>query len=310
MKPTPITSLDKIPIAIVPSAKQAAPFRPRGSFKLPIVLDVTATSVLVWSKEHALNLSYRWFEDSGGCIDREGRRTALPVDRLGPGERIEVDLAGSTPDEPGVYQLTVSLVLEGVEWACDVGPSGWMQITVPVTLGPAWPSELKASVGGRTLRGALVATELARTLAARGGLDNAADRQAAVGPRPPTQRSRTIVPLQSRASHSKWKIRLRRALGIDDLHDQLDALLAMASRQEGHAVDLEAEIHALKDELRREPEASTVHPPSFEQQMNDASGRLKNLTQRQKATSSERSTGVPHSTKPSARAAANTKAPR
>jgi hypothetical protein len=285
MKPTPLTSLAKIPISIVSSNKLVAPFRPRAGFKLPIVVQMTGPGTVQWSKENALNLSYRWFDDKGGCVDREGRRTALSVDHLVSGDRVEVDVAGSTPDEPGVFQLTVSLVLEGVEWACDVTQSGWMEKTVPVTMGPAWPTELRSSAGGRALRGALVAAEIARTVVAERESE-AAGRERAAEDDDGRRALVKAVPLRAVSVTAKMKSRLRRAIGIDEIHDQLETLLSSAHRQERNAAALEAEVQALKDQLEREPANPALAIPSFEQQMIDASGRLKKLSQRTGAAQS------------------------
>jgi hypothetical protein len=283
MKPTPLTSLAKIPISILPLDKPVAPFRPRGGFKMPVVVQMTGPGTIQWSKENALNLSYRWFDEQGGCVDREGRRTALPVDHLVSGDRVEVDVAGSTPDEPGVFKLTVSLVLEGVEWACDVGQSGWMEKSVSVTLGPAWPTELRTSVGGRALRGALVAAEIARTVIAEREVQATGRKRAVEG-----DEGRRLVEAQSSRGTSvsaKMKSRLRRAIGIDQIQDQLETLVSSAHRQERHVAALEAEVQALKDQLEREPADAAKDIPSFEQQMIDASGRLKKLSQRTGAAS-------------------------
>jgi hypothetical protein len=78
-----------------------------------------------------LNLSYRWEDEAGALVVREGRRTALPRP-LGPDEVGELALSVEAPGQPGPHRLRVTLVQEHVAWLDDgpspVSDSAWVTV--------------------------------------------------------------------------------------------------------------------------------------------------------------------------------------
>ena len=223
-----LTSLVDVPIAVIMSNKDTLAFRPGSRFVLPVVLINKGESPLGWSQQNPLNLSYRWLAEDGEMLERDGRRTAIPVTQLPPGSRIELEMEGASPDSEGCYQLQLSLVLEGVHWACDIGSAGWVQRVTNVTPAPAWPTNLKGSPSGRALRGAMVAAELARHLEKRTLAVKVAETD-------------SVIAVET------W---LRALLGLRGLEQQLVDVIALASSQEQRGRELENQIVSLKEELQ------------------------------------------------------------
>lgn len=162
-----LTSLVDLPINLSKKNDGAKSFRPNGRFMLPVLLISYADAALTWTPVNPLILSYRWFDKRANCLVPDGIRTSLPVARLEPGVEVEVDLVGSAPSEEGHYTLKVSLVLEGVHWACDVGSEAWCAVYVELTPPIPWPVELTTSRGAKALRGAIAAAEMSRRVKGR-----------------------------------------------------------------------------------------------------------------------------------------------
>ena len=240
-----LTSLIDVPISIVVSNKDTLPFRPGNQFELPVVLINKGETPLGWSQQNPLNLSYRWLSEDGELLERDGRRTTIPVTPLVPSKRVEVEMAGISPEDAGSYQLQLSLVLEGVHWACDVASSGWIQRVTNVTPAPAWPADLKVSRGGRALRGAMVAADLARQLE---------KRTFAVKEAPTESETTTASDLSSvqepKSFFHPMRNWLRALLGVRGLEQQLVDVIALASSQEQRARELENQISTFKEELQ------------------------------------------------------------
>lgn len=245
MKLLTLTSLIEDPIALIVSNKDTLPFRPGCRFELPVVLINKGERPLSWSRLNPLDLSYRWLTEDGEILERDGRRTAIPVTSLPPGSRVEIEMEGTSPDGEGCYQLQLSLVLEGVHWACDVGPDGWVQRLTNVTPAPAWPTDLKDSRGGRALRGAMVAAELARYLEKQTFAVRAAPTES--GTATASESSLTDEPKSLFDPMRDW---LRALLGVRGLEQQLVDVIALASSQEQRGRELESQILTLKEELQ------------------------------------------------------------
>jgi hypothetical protein len=160
-----LKSLTDVPLSLDRPSKEGLAFRSGDHFSLRVVLANGGHQPIVWSDRHPLNLSYRWRDQKGALALGEGGRSPVPGGSIAASARIEAKVAGYAPSEPGRYKLQLSLVLEGVHWACDVEAPGWVGVDVEITAPPAWPANLRNSAGGRALRGALLAGELARQLA-------------------------------------------------------------------------------------------------------------------------------------------------
>lgn len=247
MRSQALTNLTDVPISVIVSNKDTLPIRPGGRFELPVVLINQSESSIDWSEATPLNMSYRWLSEDGEMIERDGRRTTIPVTSIPPGSRVEIDIVGVSPEHEGCYELQLSLVLEGVHWACDVGSTGWVQRVTNVTPAPAWPAALKHSRGGRALRGAMVAAELARHLERTTFAEKAAPtnvvKAETVDPNSSLIGERTSFLSPAR----NW---LRALLGVRGLEQQLDSVIAMANSQEQRARELEGQILTFKEELQ------------------------------------------------------------
>jgi FkbM family methyltransferase len=268
-----LASLADAPIDIIASNGNALTLRPGGGFKLPVVLANNGGRPFSWSHQNPLHLSYRWLDQDGEFVERDGLRTILPVAPLAPGSRVEVEMVGASPEREGRYLLQLSLVLEGVHWACDVASAGWLQIIAQVASAPAWPAELRASRGARALRGAMAAAELARHLEGRSFAVVPAPTNALAGaelngtaaPAPSSTALRKRQPVFRRLR--SW---LRGALGVRGLELQLQEVLAQTSRHEQHVRDLEIHMLSLREASRIELEAANDRAHRLSEQISEA----------------------------------------
>jgi phosphoglycerol transferase MdoB-like AlkP superfamily enzyme len=87
-----------------------------------------------WSAEGGFALSYHWFDEGGGVVVRDGRRTPL-VEPVGPGENLVLSAELLTPERPGTYLLQWDVVHEGVLWVTEVDPTPPQ--LVPITVAPS-----------------------------------------------------------------------------------------------------------------------------------------------------------------------------
>ena len=73
-----------------------------------------------------VNLSYRWFDESGRLV-LEGNRAALP-EPMQPGDVAEVSLTITTPKTAGHYRLAIGPLQEEVTWFVGSGDR-WLDVT-------------------------------------------------------------------------------------------------------------------------------------------------------------------------------------
>ena len=83
---------------------------------------------LVSAPPHPVHLSYHWVADA---TSEEGERTRLPRS-IAPGTSADCYLGLRVPATPGVYELRVTLVQEGVAWFDDLDPANAWGTTVVV----------------------------------------------------------------------------------------------------------------------------------------------------------------------------------
>lgn len=277
-----LSTLVNVPLIVTFSNRESLPVRPGSWFELPIVLTIKGENSLDWTPQNSLKLSYRWLDQDGNMVEREGRRTEIPSGFLAPGARLELDLGGVSPEEAGLYELQVSLVLEGVHWACDLGDAGWVQRFVQVSTAPAWPDKLGQSRGGRALRGALVAREIAWLLHKRPLVMS--------GEVTDIENKTLTASLDSRAIKPPTFVRrlgnrFRALLGISGLERQLDDVLTLANQQDEHAQDLEKQLALLREELLAGLNRSQIDPPQVLEDVSDARKKLSaKLLSRKKPT--------------------------
>jgi hypothetical protein len=258
-------SLADVAIEVDATNREAAPIRPGSRFSYSIRIINIGNRFLEWSEPHPLTLSYRWLSEEGEVLERDGRRTFLPVSRLVPGERHELELLGETPDVAGICQLQVSLVLEGVHWACDVSPSGWSTVSLRLSPAPAWPDALRNSVGGRAMRGALVASELERVLN-RHSFFTSEPAPSSVE-QPELLTSSQTSPDIARNGRGAWRRKfgdwIRQALGVKSIQHQIEDVLSATDRQERVVRDLENQILLLREDLGLQSDLSNKDSPEL-----------------------------------------------
>jgi uncharacterized protein DUF4915 len=83
---------------------------------------------LVSAPPHPVHISYRWIAGTTAC---EGERTRLP-ESIAPSTSAECFLGLRTPATPGVYELRVTLVQEGIAWFDDLDARNVWGTTVVV----------------------------------------------------------------------------------------------------------------------------------------------------------------------------------
>lgn len=263
MQSVRLNTLVDVQVVIDATNREATPIRPGSHFSFPIRLTNVGDRSLEWSDPHPLNVSYRWLSEEGEVLERDGRRTVMPVERLLPGERHELQVRGEAPSNAGLYHLQVSLVLEGVHWACDVSPTGWSTVALQLVPAPVWPEALLTSVGGRAIRGALIASEFERLLDRHsfslkllvgvGADDLHRSRGSVLGSDQPTRK-----PWRGRIS--EW---FRDALGMAALQRQVDEVLEIVLRQEHIGRELESQILSLREDLAAKTDPLKKRAPDF-----------------------------------------------
>ena len=275
MKSVARTSLVDVPIVLSFSNKGSPAVRPGSRFEIPIVLANVGDAPLNWKSGGAPSLAYRWIGQGGEVVERDGLRTPFPSGLVEAGSRVELDLGGISPETPGNYELQVSLVLEGLHWACDVGSVGWTQRAVNVSPAPPWPTHLKGSRGARALRGAMVASKLERLLEQRSfAMQHEASNEKG-------ENEATGRPVQSNSDSRanvvvKFRTWLRDALGVTGLQTQLGEVVALASRQEEQALELEKQFLLLRGELRVDQESAVARAPNFLEDLANAREKIAN----------------------------------
>jgi len=211
---------------------------PGSEIKIRVTVANSSGKTIHWSADHPLHLAYRCLKADGEVIEPDGRRTVLPGPLL-PHSSADVQLVAVAPEHTGDYELVVSLVLEGVQWGCDVAPDTSSRLAVTVVPPATWPAELEQSTGGKALRGAIAAAKLQREL------------QGAAGPHPPAHSEsdassgaaitpittgfnapESAEPKRRKLLRVRFRNWLRRVLGVTDVQ----GIVEEASRQLGGEV--------------------------------------------------------------------------
>jgi hypothetical protein len=79
-----------------------------------------------------VRMSYHWWSTRRSLVEWDGRRSDLPVPRLGPGESVELTALVEAPRQPGDYLLQLVPLQEGCAWLDE---SGFTPAEYPVTVG-------------------------------------------------------------------------------------------------------------------------------------------------------------------------------
>jgi hypothetical protein len=91
------------------------------AFVVSVMLTNTGTETWKTTAPGQVNLSYHWYDASGGTVIWDGARTPIGAD-VAPTQQRMVQLAVTAPSTPGAYLLRVSLVQEGVGWLAPSNP--------------------------------------------------------------------------------------------------------------------------------------------------------------------------------------------
>jgi hypothetical protein len=92
------------------------PMRTGASSTIGVEISNRSEQAWVGNPFHPIYLSYHWLESSGNVSVYEGSRTALPQRGVGPGRSVETEAHIRAPQAPGVYQLVLTIVQEGIAW--------------------------------------------------------------------------------------------------------------------------------------------------------------------------------------------------
>lgn len=101
---------------------------------LSLIVPVHNTSAYWFSSDsqyYPVHLSYRWYDAAGARLDVAANRAPFQP-ALAPGASQDVPLAVVTPDQPGEYQLALTLLQENYAWFDDLDPA--LQLRLPATI--------------------------------------------------------------------------------------------------------------------------------------------------------------------------------
>jgi hypothetical protein len=98
-------------------------------FEVPVRIENPGPEIWVSAGSAPINVSYEWFRN-GKRLSIEGERTTLPKP-VGPRTLADVIVRVVAPDEPGKYELRITLVQEGVTWFTTKGAN---YLAIPVLI--------------------------------------------------------------------------------------------------------------------------------------------------------------------------------
>lgn len=97
-----------------------------------ISVNVSNIGTTVWIPgiESEITLSYRIYDSDNNTMLKEGEHIRLPH-AVKPGEAINLSLTVQAPEEPGLYNMIIDMVHEGVAWFGEQGSKpGSIKLTV------------------------------------------------------------------------------------------------------------------------------------------------------------------------------------
>ena len=98
-------------------------------FDVPVRIENPGTEIWASAGSAPINVSYEWFRN-GKRLSIEGERTSLPKP-VGPKTFADVILRVVGLDEPGKYELRITLVQESVAWFTTKGAN---YLAIPVLI--------------------------------------------------------------------------------------------------------------------------------------------------------------------------------
>ena len=116
---------------------QAAPPATAGAgtaLQLPVTITNAGTDSWNAAGPNPVNLSYHWSDLTGRAVIWDGARTPIGSDIPAGGAR-QLTAAITVPDQPGLYQLQLALVKEGVAW---LNPSAAFPLQATPAFNETW----------------------------------------------------------------------------------------------------------------------------------------------------------------------------
>lgn len=223
--------------------------QPDATFQLSVSVMNEGPTALSWTGEHPLRIAYRWLDENGDDVERDGERTPVAMPLLS-NSNSTFEVRGRTPISSGRFLLLVSLILEGVHWACDVSANGWIRVSTEVAATSDWPAMLEKSPGGKALRGALAAKSLQRRLIEHSFNASFGDPAPRRDEERRTPISRKVqlpgVATQRRTLGRRVRAWLRHLLGIPEMREAIEALLTRSSDQQQQLAQMGAQLAELQ----------------------------------------------------------------
>ncbi len=131
-QPTPAdVRIDPAQVSLAAEDNAARVFSPRAEFAIQLKLEYRGPETLSSRLPNPVYAAYHWRNAAGEFVVFDGIRTALPCD-IESGDRCSFDVYAVTPEQPGRYELQISLVQEFVCWFHELNPA--CLVTIPVEI--------------------------------------------------------------------------------------------------------------------------------------------------------------------------------
>jgi len=99
---------------LLTSAIEALSLHASQEVRIPVRIGNPGSEIWFSAGPRPVTISYKWFANDR-MLPIEGERTLLPAP-VGPGQSVDANVRVIAPNEPGNFDLRISLVQESVGW--------------------------------------------------------------------------------------------------------------------------------------------------------------------------------------------------
>jgi len=104
------------PVGSITPADEIEFMHPNGQHKVSVTVSNAGKQLWLGDRFRPVRLSYHWYDQEGAPARCEELRTELPEGGIAPGETVESEMTVQAPEQPGSYELVLTLVQERVRW--------------------------------------------------------------------------------------------------------------------------------------------------------------------------------------------------